>query len=60
MPFQIANGCAVSTHSAPMRIDELGEEISPFVLQDTPAVPNGYRVELEVIDNIPYLRRGSA
>eukprot|EP00972_Heterocapsa_arctica_P092851 13694804-Heterocapsa_arctica.AAC.1 len=66
-------------------IKELCEEISSFVLQDTPAVlsvgdrtvnkgynfiwpaysnpyfitPNGFRVELEIIDNIPYLRRGS-
>eukprot|EP00972_Heterocapsa_arctica_P068348 10097448-Heterocapsa_arctica.AAC.1 len=85
MPFRTANGFTVSTHSAPMKIEELGEEIAPFVLQDTPAVlsvgdrdmnkgytfvwpaysspyfvtPNGFRVELEVIDNVPYLRRGS-
>eukprot|EP00972_Heterocapsa_arctica_P046207 6816637-Heterocapsa_arctica.AAC.1 len=38
MPFQTANGLTVSTHSAPMRIEDLGEEISPFVLQETPAV----------------------
>eukprot|EP00972_Heterocapsa_arctica_P107600 15851825-Heterocapsa_arctica.AAC.1 len=85
MPFQTANGLTVSTHSAPMRICEFGEDITPFVLQDTPAVlsvgdrtmnkgytfvwpaysnpyfvtPNGFRVELGVRDNIPYLRRGS-
>eukprot|EP00972_Heterocapsa_arctica_P087160 12851866-Heterocapsa_arctica.AAC.1 len=38
MSFQIANGLTVSTHSVPIRIEELGEEISPFVLQDTPDV----------------------
>eukprot|EP00972_Heterocapsa_arctica_P052168 7673056-Heterocapsa_arctica.AAC.1 len=61
-----------------MMIPELCEEMSPFILEDTPAVlsvgdgcmnkgysfhwpaysnpyfitPNGYRVELEIIDNI--------
>ncbi len=38
MPFQTANGCTVSTHSAPMRIDEFDEDVYPFVLGDTPAV----------------------
>eukprot|EP00972_Heterocapsa_arctica_P083954 12368317-Heterocapsa_arctica.AAC.1 len=38
MPFQTANGCTFSTHSAPMRIQELDEEIFPYVLKDTPAV----------------------
>eukprot|EP00972_Heterocapsa_arctica_P096474 14232780-Heterocapsa_arctica.AAC.1 len=71
MPFQTANGCTVSTHSAPMMVTELGEEISPFILDDTPAVLYvGDRCMNKVfllafgsrwifIDNIPYLRRGS-
>eukprot|EP00972_Heterocapsa_arctica_P104160 15350395-Heterocapsa_arctica.AAC.1 len=36
--FQTANGGTISTHSAPMEIEELDKHINPYVLKETPAV----------------------
>eukprot|EP00972_Heterocapsa_arctica_P085812 12645893-Heterocapsa_arctica.AAC.1 len=36
--FQTANGGTVSTHTAPMEIVEVSENINPYALKGTPAV----------------------
>ena len=85
MYFQTANGTTATSKVAPIYISELGEEIHPHVLKETPPVvtvgrrtmsegysfvwcaganpyfltPIGTKIELEVIGDIPYLRRGS-
>jgi hypothetical protein len=86
LTFGTANGEAIAAYQYPINLVELGYEISPYVLKDTPAVltvggrclnddfsffwpnrsrpyfldPKGRVIELDIIDDIPYLLRGAS
>ena len=85
LTFATANGYTPATYRYPLFLEEIGYEIAPYVLKDTPAVltvggrvmnedfsffwpscgipyylaPDGRMIELQVIDDIPYLLSGT-